>query len=86
MPRVSGLADCRLRPGVLRPVLGEVSPHPLRRALYALGDPALAVAARLLPGVLTTTRAIGNCMLHLVRMEGARPSTIDNAAIARSCD
>lgn len=55
-------------------------------AFYALGDPALTVAARLLPGVLTTTRAIGNCMLHLVRMEGARPSTIDNAAIARICD
>lgn len=82
----SGLAHSSLRPGVVRPVLGEASPHRMRRALYALGDPVLAVAARLLPGVLTTTRAIGGCMLHLVRMDGARPATLENAAIARKCD
>ena len=82
----SGLAYSSLRPGVVRPVLGEASPHRMRRALYALGDPALAVAARLLPGLLTSTRAIGGRMLHLVRMDGARPTTIDNAAIARNCD
>jgi uncharacterized protein YbjT (DUF2867 family) len=82
----SGLAHASLRPGVVRPVLGETSPHRWRRGLYALGDPALAVAARLLPRVLTTTRAIGECMLRLVRMDGARPATIDNAAIARNCD
>lgn len=81
----SGLAYSCLRPGVVRPVLGEASPHRLRRVLYALGDPALAVAARLLPSVMTTTRAIGACMLQLVRMEGARPSTIENADIARDC-
>jgi uncharacterized protein YbjT (DUF2867 family) len=82
----SGLAHASLRPGVVRPVLGETSPHRWRLGLYALGDPALAVAARLLPRVLTTTRAIGECMLRLVRMDGARPATIDNAAIARNCD
>lgn len=82
----SGLAHASLRPGVVRPVLGETSSHRWRRGLYALGDPALAVAARLLPRVLTTTRAIGECMLRLVRMDGARPATIDNAAIARNCD
>ena len=82
----SGLAHSSLRPGVVRPVLGEASPHRMRRVLYALGDPVLAVAARLLPGVLTTTRAIGGCMLHLVRMDGARPATLENAAIARKCD
>lgn len=82
----SGLAHTSLRPGVVRPVLGEVSPHRPRRWLYALGDPALAVAGRLLPGVLTTTRAIGECMLRLVRMEGARPLVIDNADIARNRD
>lgn len=82
----SGLAHASLRPGVVRPVLGETSPHPLRRWVYALGDPALAVAGRLLPGVLTTTRAIGECMLRLVRMEGARPLVIDNADIARNRD
>ena len=49
-------------------------------------DPALAIAARLLPGVLTTTRAIGECMLRLVRMDGVRPAIIDNAAIARNRD
>jgi hypothetical protein len=67
-------------------VLGETSPHRWRRGLYALGDSALAFAARLLPGVLTTTRAIGQCMLRLVRMDGARPAIIDNAEIARNCD
>ncbi|MBC7161780.1 NAD(P)H-binding protein [Immundisolibacter sp.] len=82
----SGLSHTSLRPGVVRPVLGESSPHRLRRWLYALGDPALAAAARLLPGVFTTTRAIGGCMLRLVRMDGARPAIIDNAAIARNCD
>jgi len=82
----SGLAHSSLRPGVVRPVLGEASPHRMRRALYALGGPALAVAGRLLPGLLTTTRAIGGCMLRLVRMDGARPTAIDNAAIARNCD
>lgn len=82
----SGLAYTCLRPGVVRPVLGEASPHRIRRALYALGGPVLAVAGRLLPGVLTTTRAIGGCMLHLVRMDGVRPAIIDNAAIARNCN
>lgn len=82
----SGLAYASLRPGVVRPVLGETSPHRWRRGLYALGDPALAFAARLLPGVFTTTRAIGECMLRLVRMDGARQVVIDNAAIARDSD
>lgn len=82
----SGLAYSCLRPGVVRPVDGVRSPHRLRRWLYALGDPALAVASRLLPGVLTTTRAIGGCMLHLVRMDGARPAILDHAAIARMRD
>lgn len=82
----SGLAYSCLRPGVVRPVAGVRSPHRLRRWLYALGDPALAVASRLLPGVLTTTRAIGGCMLHLVRMDGARPAILDHAAIARMHD
>lgn len=82
----SGLAHTSLRPGVVRPVSGEISPHRWRRGLYALGDPALAVAARLLPGVLTTTRAIGECMLQLVRTDGVRPAIIENAAIARTRD
>lgn len=82
----SGLAHTSLRPGVVRPMAGVRSPHRLRRWLYALGDPALAVAARLLPGVLTTTCAIGGCMLRLVRMDGARPAILDNAAIARMRD
>ena len=31
-------------------------------------------------------RAIGGCMLHLVRMDGARPAILDHAAIARMHD
>ncbi len=79
-----GLAHTSLRPGVVRPVAGAASPHPLRRGLYALGQPVLASAVWLLPGVFTTTRAIGDCMLRLVTDERWRPTVIENAGIARA--
>ncbi|MDE2408152.1 MAG: oxidoreductase [Xanthomonadaceae bacterium] len=79
-----GLAHTSLRPGVVRPVAGAVSPHTLRRGLYALGQPVLASAVRLLPEVFTTTQAIGDCMLQLVRMPAPRPAVVENAAICRA--
>lgn len=82
----SGLAHTSLRPGVVRPVAGASSPHRLRRGLYALGDPVLAAAGRLLPGVLTTTHAIGQCMLRLVTDDRPRPAVIGNADIAGGKD
>lgn len=80
----SGLAHTSLRPGVVRPLPGIASPHRLRRWLYALGAPALAVAGRCLPGVFTSTRAIGECMLRLVVDGRGRPAVIENAGIARA--
>lgn len=79
-----GLAHTSLRPGVVRPVAGATSPHRLRRRLYALGQPALALAVRLLPGVFTTTQAIGECMLQLLRAPGPRPVVVENAGIGRA--
>lgn len=76
-----GLPHTNVRPGVVRPVAGAISPHPLRRRLYALGQPVLAAGARLLPGVFTTTQAIGECMLQLVRASGPRPAVVENIRI-----
>lgn len=78
----SGLAHTSLRPGVVRPVLGVVSPHRLRRGLYALGSPLLALAAGICPRVFTSTEAIGRCLLQLVLEPGPRPLVIENAGIA----
>lgn len=79
----SGLAHTCLRPGVVRPVDGVRSPHRLRSLAYRLGDPLLGLAAHLAPAIFTTTAAIGACMLHLMRIDGARPAVIENADIAR---
>ena len=78
----AGVAHTSLRPGVVRPLPGVVSPHRMRRWLYALGAPALAVAGRCLPGMFTSTQAIGDCMLRLVIDDRRRPAVIENAGIA----
>ena len=78
----SGLAHTSVRPGVVRPVHGTVSPHRLRRGLYALGDPLLALLAGACPRVFTTTEAIGRCLLRLVIAPGPRPAVVENADIA----
>lgn len=81
-----GLAYTCLRPGVVRPRPGASSPHRLRRIAYALCRPLLALSQALLPGAVTSTEAIGQCMLQLVRAGGPRPSVIDNAGIASARD
>ena len=78
----SGLSHTSVRPGVVRPVHGTVSPHWLRRGLYALGDPLLALLAGTCPRVFTTTEAIGRCLLRLVIAPGPRPAVVENADIA----
>ncbi|MBN8716360.1 MAG: NAD(P)H-binding protein [Xanthomonadales bacterium] len=78
-----GLQHTSLRPGVVRPVDGVCSPHRMRGLAYRLGDPLLALAARLAPAIFTTTTAIGDCMLRLVLAAGPRPAVIENADIAR---
>jgi uncharacterized protein YbjT (DUF2867 family) len=77
----SGLAYTCLRPGIVRPVRGVRSPHPLRRMLYWLGSPALALAQHGLPRLMTSTHAVGECMLRLLRMDGPKPAVIENADI-----
>ncbi|SHE96817.1 NAD(P)H-binding protein [Thermomonas hydrothermalis] len=77
----SGLAYTCLRPGIVRPVCGVRSPHPLRRVLYWLGSPVLALAQHGLPRLMTSTRAVGECMLRLLRMDGPKPEVIENADI-----
>ncbi len=80
--RQTGIAHTSLRPGVVRPVLGEQSPHAWRRWAYWLGTPILALAAAALPSVFTTTQAIGGCMLRLCLAGGPRPEVLENARIA----
>jgi hypothetical protein len=79
----SGLAHTSLRPGVMRPVLGVASPHRLRRGLYALGSPVLALAAGICPQVFTSTEAVGRCLLRLVLEPQQRTAVIENAGIGR---
>jgi uncharacterized protein YbjT (DUF2867 family) len=80
--RQIGIAHTSLRPGVVRPVLGERSPHAWRRWAYGLGMPMLALAAAVLPSVFTTTQAIGGCMLRLCLAGGPRPEVLENGRIA----
>jgi uncharacterized protein YbjT (DUF2867 family) len=81
VPGRFGLASTRLRPGVIRPTQGERSPHGFRRGLYALGSPLLALAGRLLPAGVTTTAALGHCMLALARAAPPRPAVVGNRQI-----
>jgi len=81
MLRHAGIAHTSLRPGVVRPVLGEQSPHGLRRRVYTLGAPLLALGTKAMPSVFTTTRDIGDCMLRWVLTGAARPEVIENAGI-----
>lgn len=81
VPGRFGLASTSLRPGGIRPTMGERSPHRFRRSLYALGSPALALACKLLPGSFTTTAAVGRCMLSLVRSGPPYPPVVENRQI-----
>lgn len=79
----SGLAHTSVRPGVVRPVHGVASPHRLRRGLYTLGGPVLALAAGIFPRMVTTTEAIGKCLLRLAVDPQQRSGVIENADIAQ---
>ena len=71
-----------LRPGGIRPVEGVRSPHKPLDLFYRLGAPALSLAARLLPGQMTTTARVGRAMLALAREE-TPPAIVENDAINR---
>lgn len=81
VPGRFGLASTSLRPGVIRPTQGERSPHRLRRGLYALGSPVLALAGQLVPDSFATTAAVGRRMLALVRAGAPYPPVLENPQI-----
>jgi len=76
------LRTVMLRPGGIRPVEGVRSPHKPLDLFYRLGAPALSLAARLLPGQMTTTARVGRAMLALAREE-TPPAIVENDAINR---
>ena len=71
-----------LRPGGIQPVHGERSPHPWMRPMYALGGPFMGLGVRVMPGVMTTTAAVGRALLALARMADP-PGVVENAGINR---
>lgn len=71
-----------LRPGGIQPAHGERSPHPWMRPLYMVGAPFMGLGVRLLPGVMTSTAAVGRALLALAAMP--EPSAVvENAGINR---
>ena len=71
-----------LRPGGIQPAHGERSPHAWMRPLYALGAPFMGLGVRLLPGVMTSTAAVGRALLTLAAMPEP-PAIVENAGINR---
>lgn len=68
------------RPGLIRPMHGEVSKTPVYRATYRVLGPALGVLQRLAPRYVTTTEIVGRAMLAAVRRGADRP-VLENADI-----
>jgi uncharacterized protein YbjT (DUF2867 family) len=71
-----------LRPGGIQPVHGQRSPHAWMRPLYILGSPLMRLGVQVLPGIMTTTAAVGRCLLALVEMPNP-PAIIENGDINR---
>ena len=76
------ITSVMLRPGGIQPVHGERSPHAWMRPMYALGGPVMGLGVRLLPGVMTTTAAVGRALLVLAQMSDP-PRVVENADINR---
>ena len=76
------IASVMLRPGGIQPVHGERSPHAWMRPMYALGGPFMGLGVRVMPGVMTTTAAVGRALLALARMADP-PDVVENAGINR---
>lgn len=76
------ITTAMLRPGGVQPVHGERSPHAWMRPMYALGSPLMGLGVRVLPGLLTSTAAIGRTLLALAAMPQP-PSVVENAEINR---
>jgi uncharacterized protein YbjT (DUF2867 family) len=80
MLRRLGIPTTCLRPGVIRPVQGEISPHRFRRFAYRLGDPLLALGCVICPSAFTTTRAVGEAAVRVL-VAASPPPLVENAAI-----
>ena len=76
------ITSVMLRPGGIQPVHGERSPHAWMRPMYALGGPFMGLGVRVMPGVMTTTAAVGRALLALTLMPDP-PSVLENADINR---
>lgn len=76
------LTTVMLRPGGIQPAHGERSPHAWMRPLYAVGAPFMGLGVRLLPGVMTSTAAVGSALLALATMPDP-PQVVENADINR---
>ena len=76
------ISTVMLRPGGVQPAHGERSPHAWMRPMYALGSPLMGLGVRLLPGLMTSTAAIGRTMLALAAMDEP-PRVVENATINR---
>lgn len=76
------ITSVMLRPGGIQPVHGERSPHAWMRPMYALAGPFMGLGVRLLPGVMTTTGAVGRALLALAQMPDP-PDVVENAGINR---
>ena len=80
--RALPITTVMLRPGGIQPAHGERSPHAWMRPLYAVGAPLMGLGVRLLPGVMTSTAAVGRALLALATMPEP-PAVVENAEINR---
>jgi uncharacterized protein YbjT (DUF2867 family) len=55
------------RPGMIRPMHGEVTKTPAYRWAYFVLGPALPLLRKLMPGMVTTTEEVGRAMLRVAR-------------------
>lgn len=69
-----------LRPGGIRPVMGEQSAHAPLRKLHAMGGALMGHGMRLLPSMFTDTRHLGRAMLALARHPNP-PAVVENLDI-----
>lgn len=62
-----------LRPGFIQPLRGVRSKTPLYRAFYAVLAPLSGVLPRILPGIATTSVAVGRALIHVAAAGYPRP-------------
>ena len=76
------LRTVMLRPGTIRPALGERSPHRALRLMNAVAGPFMGWGMKLLPSMLTDTAHLSRAMLALA-FDADPPAVVENTAINR---